>query len=178
MILAPRLNGFCPVELFQNHDASQMVGEGHCPHGEAEICPLLDTGGHAEGGADQKAGAGFAGIFHVPELVREGFAGQFLPFGGEDAEPRTLGNFGEDQLGFLFQSRLNLAGGRIFGKPCFRQLEKGKGAVSAQTLFLFLGGGNVEFFLELAHGDQGDAEHGKSPFVFPIVYHFQTGNAT
>ena len=66
----------------------------------------------------------------------------------------------------------------IFGKPCFRQLEKRKGAVSAQTLFVFLSGGNVEFFLELAHGDQGDAEHGKSPFVFPIVYHFQTGNAT
>ena len=178
MILAPRLNGFCPVELFQNHDPRQMVGEGHCPHGKAEIRPLLDMGGHAEGGADQKAGAGLAGIFHVPELVREGFAGQLLPFGGEDAEPGALGDFGEDQLGFLFQPCLNLAGGGIFGKPCFRQLEKRKGAVSPQPLFFLLGGGNVEFFLELAHGDQGDAEHGKSPFVFSTVYHFRTGNAT
>lgn len=75
MILAPRLNGFCPVELFQNHDPRQMVGKGHRPHGKTEIRPLLDTRGHAEGGADQKAGTGLAGIFHVPELVREGFAG-------------------------------------------------------------------------------------------------------
>ena len=52
MILASRLNGFRPVELFQNHDASQMVGEGHRPHGEAEIRPLLDPGRHTEGGAD------------------------------------------------------------------------------------------------------------------------------
>ena len=61
MILASRLNGFRPVELFQNHDPRQMVGEGHRPHGEAEIRPLLDMGGHAEGGADQKAGAGCGG---------------------------------------------------------------------------------------------------------------------
>ena len=52
MILASRLNGFCPVELFQNHDPRQMVGKGHRPDGEAEIRPLLDPGGHAEGGAD------------------------------------------------------------------------------------------------------------------------------
>ena len=78
-----------------------------------------------------------------------------------------------------FSSPASISPGEGFsGSLCFRQLEKGKGAVPAQTFFVFLGGGNVEFFLELAHGDQGDAEHGKSPFVFPIVYHFQTGNAT
>ena len=75
MILASRLNGFRPVELFQNHNPRQMVGEGHRPHGKTEIRPLLDPGRHTEGGADQKAGTGLAGIFHVPELVREGFAG-------------------------------------------------------------------------------------------------------
>ena len=71
-----------------------MVGEGHGPHGEAEIRFLLDPGGHAEGGADEKAGAGLAGILHVPELVREGLAGQFLPLGGEHAEPGAPGDFG------------------------------------------------------------------------------------
>ena len=101
-----------------------------------------------------------------------------FPSGVRTQNHEPLGILEKIELGLLFQSRLDLAGGRIFGKPCFRQLEKGKGAVSAQTFFVFLGGGNVEFFLELAHGDQGDAEHGKSPFVFSTVYHFRTGNAT
>ena len=66
MILASRLNGFCPVELFQNHDPRQMVGEGHRPHGKLKIRFRLDSGSHAEGGADEKAGAAFAALPNVP----------------------------------------------------------------------------------------------------------------
>ena len=44
MILASRLNGFCPVELFQNHNPRQMVGEGHRSHGKTEIRLCLTRG--------------------------------------------------------------------------------------------------------------------------------------
>ena len=72
MIPAAGLDGFCPVELLQHHDPGQMVGEGHGAHGEPEIRLFLDSGGHAEGGADEKAGAALAGELYVSHFFGEG----------------------------------------------------------------------------------------------------------
>ncbi len=57
MVLTARLDGLGPVDLLQNHDPGQMMREGHRPHGQLKICPLLDPGSHAKGGTDEKTGA-------------------------------------------------------------------------------------------------------------------------
>ena len=44
-----------PVELLQQHDPGQMVGEGHFGHGQAQVGTLLDSGMESVGGADDKA---------------------------------------------------------------------------------------------------------------------------
>ncbi len=48
VVFAPSLDGLRAVQLFQHHNAGQMVGERHGPHGELEVGPLFDPGGHAE----------------------------------------------------------------------------------------------------------------------------------
>ena len=61
MVFTPRLDAFGPVELLQDHDPGQVVGEGHFAHGQLPVGLGLDRGVHAEGGPDQEAGGGFAG---------------------------------------------------------------------------------------------------------------------
>ena len=176
MIFTARLDGFSPVNLLQDHDSCQMVGEGHGAHGELEIGLFLDFGRHAEGRADEEAGAGLAGIFYFLQFVCEAFAGQFLALRGEDAEPSTFGKLLEDQICLFFETGRDFRRGRILRQTDFRQFQKGEFTVTAQTLFVFFGGGNIEFFFQFAHGDQGDVEH-EDPSSFSKSYHKQIVNA-
>ena len=52
----PALDGFGPVQLFQNHDPGQMVGKGHGRHGQAQVRGGLQGRIHAVGAAQHKAG--------------------------------------------------------------------------------------------------------------------------
>ena len=146
MILASRLNGFRPVELFQNHDPRQMVGEGHRPHREPEIRLFLDPGCHAEGGADEKTGAALSGELHGGKLFGKGFAAEFLALRCKDAEPGPLGDSAEDFLRFLFKTRLNIGRTGIFRQTVFGQFQKGKPAVAGKPLTEFRNGFPVKFF--------------------------------
>ena len=132
MVFAAGLNGLCPVDLLQNHDPGQVVGEGHGAHGEFEIRLLLDPGGHAEGGADKKAGAGFAAELHFAELGCKALAGKLLSLGRKDAEPGPLGDLAEDQLRFLFKTGADLFCVRV----CVANLTK---YFIAVKYFLFMG---------------------------------------
>ena len=105
MVLTACLNGLCPVNLFQNHNPSQMMGESHRPHGEPEVSPVFHPLRHAEGGTDEKTGAGFSAELYFLQLLREVFAGQGLTLRGQNTEPGTFGDFGENQLCFLLQTR-------------------------------------------------------------------------
>ena len=159
MVFASGLDGLGPVDLLQDHDPCQMVGEGHLSHGKLEIGLVLDLLADAEGGADQETGTGFAGIFHILELSREFLAGEDLTLGGEDAKPRTLGDLLENELRFLVEARLDLGRGGVLREPVLGQLDDLEGAVALQPLFLLGGGGQVELLLELAHDDEGDIKH-------------------
>ena len=65
MIPAPRLNALRPIELLQQHDPRQMMGEGHIGEGETQICEGLDFRGNAEAGAEQEAGGGYR-VYEIP----------------------------------------------------------------------------------------------------------------
>ena len=121
MIFGTCLNGLCPVQLLENHDAGQMMGEGHGTHGKFEIRLSFHTGRHTEGGANEKAGTAFAGQFDFLQLVREFLAGQFPAFRGKYAEPGAFGDFGENQLSFLLQTGSDFGRGGIFREPHFRE---------------------------------------------------------
>ena len=45
------------VNLFEHHNAREMVREGHGGHGQAQVCGLLECFVHAAGAADQHADA-------------------------------------------------------------------------------------------------------------------------
>ena len=70
MILAARLNGLGAVELLEGHDAGQMVRKGHLAHGKLKIGEPLDLRRNAERRADEKAGAGTAAAFRLPQRIR------------------------------------------------------------------------------------------------------------
>ena len=163
VVFAAGLDGLRPVELLQNHDPGQVMGEGHGAHTEAEIRPGLHPGREPEGGAYEKAGAALAGIFHLPELFREGFAGQELAFRRKDAQPGSFGDPGEDRVCLLLQPLGDFRRRGIFGEPGLRQLQKGEPAVARQPLGVLCRGVEVEGFLQLSHGDEGDVEHGAPP---------------
>ena len=82
MVFTPCLDGLRPVELLQNHDSRQVMGEGHGAHGELEVRSFLYSFRHAEGGADEKAGAAFSGELHFPKLFRKALAGKGLSLRG------------------------------------------------------------------------------------------------
>ena len=124
MVFAAGLDGFCPVELFQYHDAGQMMGKGHGAHGKLEICFLLDSGGHAKGRADEKTGAALTGNFDFLQLLGKGFAGQGLALRCQDAEPGALGDLGQNQIRFLFEACGNLGWGGILGQTMLRQFQQ------------------------------------------------------
>ena len=138
-----------------------MVGEGHGAHGEPEIRPLLDSGSHAEGGADEKAGAAFSGILHGFYGFCKLLAGKGLPLGGEHAEPGPFGNPGENGIRLLFQSRSDFGRGGVLRQAAFRQFQKAEFAVPPQPLGVFRRSRNVERLLQLTHGDQCDIKHKK-----------------
>lgn len=54
VVLGSRLDGFGPVELFQDHDTGQMVGECHLPHGQEQIRLGFQRRFDAIGGANEK----------------------------------------------------------------------------------------------------------------------------
>ena len=93
MVFASCLNCFRTVELLQYHDPGQMVGESHGAHGQLEIGALFHPGSHAEGGTNEKAGAGFACVFYILQLMGKIFTAQYFSFGGKYAEPGALGDF-------------------------------------------------------------------------------------
>ena len=179
MVLAPGLNGLRPVQLFQHHNSGQMVGKGHGTHGQPEIRPFLDLGCHAKGGADEKAGARLAGELHFLQLPGKALAAQLLALRGEDAQPCPLGNFGENQLRFLVQPGGDFGRGGVLRQANLRQLQQGEAAVAPQPLFVILGGGDIEFLLQLSHGDQSDVKHSFSSHSdLYIVYHCRRKKAS
>ena len=159
MVFAAGLDGLGPVDLLQDHDPGQMVGEGHSSHGQLEIGLVLDLLADAEGGADEEAGAALSGILHVSELVRKFLGGQDLALGSENAEPAVLRNFGEDHLRLLVKTRLDFGRGGVLREPMLGQLDELERAVALQPLLVFGGGREVELLLELAHDDQCDVKH-------------------
>ena len=163
MVFAAGLDGFRPVELLENHDPGQVVGEGHGAHAEAEIRPGFYPGGDPKGGADEKTGAALAGVFHLPELFREGFAGQELAFRRKDAQPGSFWNPGEDGVRLLLQPLGDFRGGGVFGEPGFRQLQEGKPAVSRQPLGVLRRRAEVKGLFQLSHGNEGDVKHTAPP---------------
>ena len=169
MILGTCLNGFAAVELLQHHDPRQMVGEGHGAHGELEVGLFFDPGGHAEGRTDEEAGAGLAGQLDLRQFLGKFLTGQLLALRGEDTEPGALGDFCENGLRFLLQARRDLGRGGILRQADLRELQQVELTLAAQTLLVLVGGGDIEFFLQLAHGDEGDFEHGAPPIFFIII---------
>ena len=163
MVFAAGLDGFRPVELLENHDPGQVVGEGHGAHTEAEIRPGFYPGGDPKGGADEKTGAALAGIFDLPELLREVLAGQELSLRGKDSQPGAPGNPGENGVRLPLQTLGDLPGGGVFRKPGFRQFQKGEPAVPRQPFGVLRRSAEVEGFLQLPHGDKGDVKHGAPP---------------
>ena len=176
MIFASRLDGLCPVKLFQNHDSGQMVGKGHGTHGKLKICPLFDPRRHAEGRTNEKTGAALSGVFYSSYFFRKTLTGKRFSLRGKDTEPGTLGNFGKDQIRFLFQACGNLGRGRVFRKPHLRQFQQRKLAIPTQPLLVFLRGGNIEFFLQFSHGDQRNIKHKTTPKFLSLRGAKQRGN--
>lgn len=61
------LNGLGAVELFQRHDAEQVVGKCHVGDGQAKVRLLLETFAHPLGAADDKAGGAFSRELHLAQ---------------------------------------------------------------------------------------------------------------
>ena len=57
VVLRAGQDGFGAVELLQEHDPGQVVGEGHVGQGQAEVRQGLDLRGDAVGRAQQEAEA-------------------------------------------------------------------------------------------------------------------------
>ena len=113
MIPASRLDGLRPVELLQDHDPGQMVGEGHFSDGQVKFRFFLYSRGNAEGGADEKAGGGLSHVFHLGKLCGEFLTAEELALGGEYAQPGPLGNRRENGLRLDGKPRGELGGAWI-----------------------------------------------------------------
>ena len=71
----------------------------------------------------------------------------------------TLGELGENHLGFLFQSGVDLRLGGGVGQLFLRQLQQGQLAVALQALLVLPHGGYVKGFFQLSHTEDGDIQH-------------------
>ena len=169
MVFASGLDGLASVKLLENHNTRQMVRKGHRAHGQFKICPGFYSGCHAKGGTDEKTGTAFTGKLYFTDFTSQGFGGKQLSFRRKYTEPCPFRNFREDKIRFLFQACADLSRGGILRQTMFRKLQQLKTAISSQPLFIFRCGGDIKFFFQLAHGNEGNIEQCASHPFRPII---------
>ena len=153
----PDLEG--PVDLLQQHDPGQVVGEGHGGHGQLDLGLRLDGGVQAVGAADEKDQVLGGALLPGPNQLGQLLAGAHPALYAQGGQHGAGGQLGPDGRGLPGQGLVDLALRGSLGQFFLRQLHQGEPAIGGQPLDVLGAGLLIEFFLQLTHADEIDAQH-------------------
>lgn len=153
------------VELFDEEEADDLVGEGEGGEGDCFGGGRQDGGGEAEGAADGEGEVAFAGEGEGVEAGGEVFGGEDgaaaveddKAAGGADGFEEALSLPGED-FGFV-------GGGRAVGHFFFGDFDDVEAAVGGEAFDEFADAVKEVAFFYFTDGDDGDA-HGVTGSAF------------
>ena len=106
------------------------------------------------------------GPFHHPllHLGGQGGAGQLNSLHAQGDDLGAFGELGQKGLPLPGQRPLHLGGGGVLRQPDLRQLCDSELAEGPQTLLIFRAGGGKMLLFQLAHAEQLDVDHGRTPY--------------
>ena len=147
------------VELFQEHDPGQVVGEGHGGHAQPQVRLGLQGGVEPHAAADEEGELALARQAEVHQALCQLRAGQHFPLHAQGYQGAASGQLLPDGGGLTLQGGGDLAGSWVLRKPLLRELQDLQAAVAAQALGVLRRRVYVEPLLQLSHAQDGHLLH-------------------
>ena len=143
MIARSLLNFKGPINLLQQHDPGQVVGEGHGRHGQLDVGLRLDGGVQAVAAPDEKDHVLLPADPGDGEHLEELLAGAQPPLDTQRAHPGAGRDLGPDGVPLFVQGVGDLPQGGVLGQLGLGNLDDGQLAVGGQPLDI-LGAGVLD----------------------------------
>ena len=148
VVVAARVDHAGAVDLFQEHDAHEVVREGHVRKGEQQVGRRLDARVQPAGGTDDEGDLAPRGRERL-HVRGQALAGQLF----------ALHRQNDAVAAHLAQHRVRLLGGAApLGQLAHVHFGKAR-----KALAVFVHGVGVKFFFELADADDADFLHVTGP---------------
>lgn len=169
MVSMPMDNPERSVDLFDEHEAHELVGVGQLAEGDVLVGAGQDGLAEAERAADDEDDVAFAGGAEFVDFVGEFDRVILLALDCHGEYVALFRDFGEDLFAFLVLDHFHLFVAQVFGRLFVPDLDDLQLAVAAEPLRVF-GDALLQIFL-LQFSDRDDFYVHCNSLLFILIYY-------